>query len=179
MAIHINIFSGPGVGKSTSRAGLFYKMKTLGYKVEEISEYAKTLSYGEDTVKLSDQLLVLATQHHNHFVLDKKVDYIITDSPINMGIVYADAENIPLEEYKALAQAIFKRYDNINIFLERNTEAHGYQEYGRNQTLDEAIQKDVQIKNMLTNNYIDFTSIKMGSDAVDKIYEIIKYHEGS
>lgn len=52
--ININIFGGPGVGKSTISSGLFYQMKTRGYKVEFISEYAKDLTYGKDFVKLKD-----------------------------------------------------------------------------------------------------------------------------
>ena len=41
----INIFGGPGVGKSTVAADLFVIMKKEGYSVELVTEYAKELTY--------------------------------------------------------------------------------------------------------------------------------------
>ena len=43
----INLYGGPGCGKSTVSSGLFYKMKSEGYCVEYVSEYAKDLTYEE------------------------------------------------------------------------------------------------------------------------------------
>lgn len=172
--ININLYGGPGTGKSTTAAGLFYKMKTDNFKVEYISEFAKELTFSEDMTRLKDQLLVLAEQHHRMFRLDGKVDFAIHDSPINMGQVYLDNDVIPVREFKAFSDALFSRYNNINIFLQRNVEEHGYQGYGRNQTLQEAIDKDNEIKEMLTDNGLDFHVIDMSSDAVSSIYDIIK-----
>ena len=59
----INLFAGPGIGKSTTAAGVFWKMKTLGFKVELVTEFAKSLVYASD-LKLNDQLYVFA-KHTN------------------------------------------------------------------------------------------------------------------
>ena len=37
----INFYGGPGVGKSTKAAGMFYKMQLAGYSVELVNEFAK------------------------------------------------------------------------------------------------------------------------------------------
>ncbi len=37
------MFGGPGTGKSTSAAGLFFKMKLAQMEVELVTEYAKDL----------------------------------------------------------------------------------------------------------------------------------------
>lgn len=55
----INIFGGPGVGKSTVAAGLFYRLKCLHYSVELVEEFAKYLVYqGMVDVLRRDQLRV-------------------------------------------------------------------------------------------------------------------------
>ena len=150
-------------------------MKTHNYKVEYIQEYAKELTFGKDFTKLSDQLLVLGEQHHRMFRLKDQLDYLVHDSPFVMGLVYLqDDDHLPKDEYKNLVTKMFKSYNNINIFLERNLEAHGFQEYGRNQTLEEAQQKDTEIKQMLIENRIPFIIIKMGKDSVEEIYKQIK-----
>ena len=41
----INLFGGPGVGKSTAAATIFSKLKTLGFNVEIIHESAKDIYF--------------------------------------------------------------------------------------------------------------------------------------
>ena len=41
----INLYGGPGVGKSTTAAGLFYKMKIAGYSCELAYEWIKLKVY--------------------------------------------------------------------------------------------------------------------------------------
>lgn len=171
--ININLFAGPGTGKSTTAAGLFYEMKTNNEKVELITEYAKELTFGKDYVKLSDQLLLLGEQHHRMFRLKDQVDYVIHDSPFVLGMVYASDEFIPLKEFEELILKMYHRYNHINIFLKRTPE-HAYQKYGRNQTLEEAIEKDNKIKSWLDNHDIPYYEVDMGKTAVTEIYKIIK-----
>jgi len=172
--INISLFGGPGTGKSTTAAGLFYNMKTNDYKVEYIQEYAKELTFGKDYTKLSDQLLILGEQHHRMFRLKDQVDYLIHDSPFVMGLVYLQYDKyLPKNEYIELIVKMYKSYNNINIFLERNVEEHGYQEYGRNQSLDNAIIKDKEIKQVLIDHDIDFVTIKMGNNILQDILNLL------
>jgi replication-associated recombination protein RarA len=171
--ININLYGGPGTGKSTTAAGLFYKMKTNGFKVELVSEFAKELTFSDDMTRLKDQLLILAEQHHRMFRLQGKVEYVVHDSPINMGQVYLNDATIPAKEFEIFNNALFNRYNNFNIFLQRNVEEHGYQEYGRSQDLQSAIELDNLIKEMLVQNNIEFHTVKMGANAVDDIYKLL------
>ena len=86
--LNINLFGGPGTGKSTIAAGIFSAMKHSHMRAELLQEYAKDLTYGKDGVKLSDQLYVLGKQHHKLFRLRDQVDYVIHDSPFVMGVTY-------------------------------------------------------------------------------------------
>lgn len=148
--IVINLYGGPGSGKSTASAQLFYEMKKAGYKVELVTEYAKDLVYSEEFFKLKDQLMVFAKQHHKLWKLRDKVDYAIVDSPLPLSLVYAPDDMIySYKDLSSLIMSTYSQYDNKDFFLARNLEEHGYQEYGRHQTLDQAIEKDDEILEML------------------------------
>ncbi len=170
---HINLFGGPGTGKSTTAAGTFSGMKAGGYKVELIQEFAKELVYAENWTTLSDQFLVTATQHHRSFLLKGKVDYVIHDSPILLGVVYADFEPITGAYYEQFVVSLFKGFNSINIFLERDLVAHPYQTYGRSQSVDKAIEKDREILALLEKHSIDFIKVPM-VDAISTVQEIIR-----
>jgi hypothetical protein len=52
----INLWAGPGAGKSTTAAGLFL-MKLTGRRVELVTEYAKEVVYDQDPTRIKNQLL--------------------------------------------------------------------------------------------------------------------------
>lgn len=171
--ININLFGGPCVGKSVVASELFVKMKKHNYKVELLSEYAKDLTYGEDNIKLSDQIHILGEQHHRLFRLKDKVDYVIHDSPILLGVAYSDniKDNIVREKYIELCRAVFDSYNNFNVFLSRNMDFE-YQEYGRNQNVIEAINKDYEILKFLNGGY-EFHTIINSDSASDILFKHI------
>ena len=85
----INLFGGPGCGKSTTAAGLFHLMKLNEMNVELVTEYAKDLTWEERFGTLAnDQLYVFAKQQKRLQVLKNKVRYVVTDSPLILGLSY-------------------------------------------------------------------------------------------
>ena len=163
-----------GTGKSTTAAGLFYAMKSKDYECEYIQEFAKELTFSRDYTRLSDQLLILAEQHHRMKRLDGQVQYLIHDSPFIMGLTYLEEdEHLPKDIYANLISAMYNSYNNLNIFLERN-ECHTYQEYGRSQSLEEACNKDKEIKDMLDEQGIKYITMEIGPGLVDAIFTKIK-----
>lgn len=151
----INFFGGPGCSKSTTAAELFAKMKWQKINVELVSEYAKKVTWEGHTNVLQDQLYLLAKQNRSLERLRGQVEYIITDSPLLLGIYYAQPDYLP-ETYAKLTHELFNTYDNINILLERRKE---YVPIGRSQTEDEAKVIDVEIRALLVNNNIDYISV--------------------
>lgn len=171
----INLFSGPGTGKSTTAAGLFYKMKSKGYKVELVTEFAKDLVYQESFFRLKDQLMILARQNHKLWVLRDKVDYAIVDSPLLLSQHYFQNNGDYSEKlFKNFVLDTYNRYDNLNIFLKRNIKEHPYQQYGRSQTLEEAIEVDKSIKGILKEVKADYKSILVSKKTVKDIFKLIK-----
>lgn len=170
----INLFAGPGIGKSTTAAGVFWKMKTLGFKVELVTEFAKGLVYAGD-IKLNDQLYVFAKQNWRLSVLDGQVDFAITDSPLILSNIYFDRETAIYTEafFKPLVRDTFDHYHNINFVMKRDTETHPYQKYGRTQTLEEAKNLDDKIMEYLMTEDIMWHDITVAT-AVDTIVETVR-----
>lgn len=136
----INLFGGPGVGKSTYAAYLFARMKVHGISCELVTEFAKDLVWENNYNRLSNQLCVLAEQFQRlHRVVDK-VDYIISDSPLLMQIMY-NTNPLNKEDIDNLIYKLFSSFDNINVFLQRN-KTRAYDPIGRLQTFEEACQID-------------------------------------
>lgn len=141
----INIWGGPGIGKSTTAAGLFNLMKRKGMSVELVSEYAKDLTWAKHWQALGNQLLILAEQDNRLRRLVGQVEWVITDSPLPTGIAYmGDSWKPWLED---TTWACYDQYANFNVLLKRDP-THTYQEAGRNQTLSEAMKLDNVLDNL-------------------------------
>lgn len=165
----INFYGGPGCGKSTICAGLFYQLKILGYNCEMALEFAKDKVWEESYKVLDDQIYILGKQFHKLYRLKDKVDIIITDSPILLGAYYQKTRSKALED---LIIECRREFNNIDIFLERSTE---YDPNGRMQTQEEAIEIDNGIKSLLQEKFIEYTS-RPKEEAIDwTIKQIISY----
>lgn len=174
--LNINLFAGPGTGKSTVSAGLFYQMKVNGKSVELVQEYAKDLVYDENYNKLGNQLHVLAEQSDRLKRLIGKVNYVVHDSPFIMGLAYLDTDkHTPKPELKKLALEMFNSYSNLNIFLIRD-EGIGYQTEGRNQTFKEAKLKDKEIMSLLDELGISYHKILV-TEANELVIDMIELTE--
>ena len=173
----INFFGGPGIGKSTQAAGLFYLMKRAGMSVELTEEFPKVLSWEGNISGLKDQLYITANQHRNISRLYGKVDYIIIDSPILNGLVYKHRygnqneypERLYDDTFDTFVMSLFKGYDNINIMLDRNDQQ--YQRVGRIQDLVESVEVDNELRDILDTNNIKYKSYYVHNGTTQKVFD--------
>ena len=161
--IVINLIGGPGSGKSTIASGLFYNLKKNGIDCEMALEFAKDKVWEESYRTLDDQIYVFGKQYHRLWKLLGKVDVIITDSPLLLSAIYNKEQSDYFEDF-IIEQ--FKKFNNKVYFIERNPSQ--YQENGRMQNLEEAIEIDEQILDILKRNNISFINI-INEKAVDFI----------
>lgn len=150
----VNLFGGPGTGKSTIAADLFALMKWKNMNVELVTEYAKDLTWENRHDILKDQLYVLSKQNRKLLRLEGQVEWVITDSPIIMGLAYVPPDYFP--NFTSLAEDVWCSYHNINFFLERKK---NYHQVGRSQTEDEARSLDGKIENLMDDLLIRRTNI--------------------
>lgn len=139
------MYGGPGTGKSTTAADLFARMKQRGMKVELVTEYAKDLTYDESWRVRSDQLAILGEQWHRLYRLNDKVDFVVTDCPLLLGLVYA--RGVFNESWFTTAVVgAYRWFDNLDVLLNR---VKPYAAFGRDQTPAQAKHLDIQIENVL------------------------------
>ena len=174
----INLFGGPGIGKSSIAAGLTYKLKKKHIKVDNPYEFPKQLAWDENHLAIRDQLYVLANQNRGIVKSFGKVDYIILDSPILLSLVYRNEysgntylSNLYGESFDNMVLDVFNQYDNINIVLERTSGDYNVKE--RYQTIDQSLILDKKIEETLIKNNLSYFRVKVNEESVDYILDIL------
>jgi nicotinamide riboside kinase len=173
----VNLFGGPGSGKSTLAAKLFSILKQKGISCDIPYEFPKIVAWEKNYSQISDQLYILANQHRGIVRSFGKVDFIILDSPILLSLIYKDAytNDYPVNFYGTkfddMIVDLFKKYDNINFYLNRDNQ--NFEAVGRLQDKTQSIYYDEKIKQSLVENEIPFYEIGIGDEQVDSIISIL------
>lgn len=132
----INLWAGPGAGKSTLSSALFAQMKVEGLKVELVTEHAKDLLWAGH-LETAHPLPILAEQYVRLHRLIGQVDYAVTDSPLPLCLAYCQAS----KHLTAYVWELFGQFDNRNVWVGR--EGIPYQPWGRKErTVEEAQTSD-------------------------------------
>lgn len=160
--IVVNLFAGPGAGKSTMAANIFAELKWVGVTVEMALEYAKELVWEERFATLENQIYVFGKQLHRINRLVGKVDVIITDSPLLLSSIYKP-DDIS-QSFDKLVLEEFNKFNNVNYFIERRKP---FNQKGRLQTEEQAKEKDKEIKEFLNKHFVFFHTIPGDSDGVN------------
>ena len=163
----VNLFAGPCAGKTTTAMEISAELKKRGVNLEYVSEYAKELVYAERYDLLSDQEHVTDTQYNRLDVLRDKVDVIITDSPVLLGLIYGKGKISA--EYEEKVKSYHESFDSFNLFIERG---EGYQQSGRRENREEAVEKDREIRQMLKENDVYYGTYR--HDTVGKLVDDIQ-----
>jgi hypothetical protein len=159
MAIVVNLFAGPGVGKSTNAARIFAELKMKGVNCEMALEFAKDKVWEESFRTMDDQIYIFGKQFHRIWRLKDKVDVIICDSPLPNSIVY-DKDNS--KAFHELIMEQFNKFQNLNFYLKRSA---AYQAEGRLQSEEEAKKVDEVVRNVLIDYKIPFVTLDIDNTA--------------
>lgn len=171
MTYVVNLFGGPSVGKSSIASGTFFLLKSNHLNTELCTEYAKEKVWEDSLSLLSNQIYIFAKQHQRIARCLNKVDIIVTDSPINLGLIYGNMYGHTISnELDALIRYEFLKNDNINIVLKRSG---SYDPRGRIQTFDEALEVDQKIIEILEQDNIPYVTVNVDEHTPSKIYQII------
>lgn len=169
----INIFGGPGCGKSTTAAGLFYQLKLQDHDTELVREYVKKWAWEGILPNKFDQIYITGKQSKAEYMLYNKVDYIITDCPLMMGVFYeqfyygTSLVKQSIDEFLILSKADGIKYHNF--LLSRQKE---FKDKGRFCDEEGAKRIDDFIENQLDTLHIPYTKLDCPKD--EAVSEILK-----
>jgi adenylate kinase family enzyme len=167
----INLYGGPGTGKSTTAAALFAELKLRGINCEYIQEYAKDRAWEFGTNHLGvpkvlqAQEYIFGKQHFRMRRVAQDVEVIVTDCPLFLGLVYMP-DDFPIPSLRDAIREAYDMYDNFDVFLHRTKT---YNPKGRFQTEDEAKELDTVVRKVLEKQNVPYYEVYAGRSAVDNI----------
>jgi hypothetical protein len=162
--MRINLFAGPGAGKSTLAAGVYSALKQQGVYVELVREYVKSWAYSRWVPSQWDQIYIFGKQlHAESQLLERGVEVIVTDSPILLNVFYTQPPlRQPLYE---IAQEFERRWPSVNFWVDRKDRP--YMAGGRYQTESEARILDQQLRRFLDLKQVQYEVVS--HDDVDRV----------
>lgn len=170
----VNFFGGPGIGKSTTAAELFARMKKKNYPVELIHEAAKDFKWEDWDHIFGEQDYIFAHQHRLIRRLTRHdIDYAVVDSSILLSLFYMP-DDFP-QSFRPFVRDVFDSYDNINIMLDRNPNLP-YIQTGRNESEQQAIEIDEKVRQYFMDAGIPHHRIVAGDGAVEECMDLIVSH---
>lgn len=162
----INLYGGPGTGKSTNAAYLYYLLKIQHKNAELVREYVKNWAWEGRKININDQIYFLGKQIRLESLVYGKVDWVVTDSPIIMNLFYANLYCTPTiaAGVKSQVLAFYKQaeddgHKHIHVYLNRTK---AYSREGRYQSEEEAKQLDGVLKKLLVD--LDIPIIEVDTD---------------
>ncbi len=141
----VNLFGGPGVGKSTLLHGLTWAAKRRGVNVECSMEYAKELVWRGRAAELRDPYLLLEVQAERLDALAGKVDVAIAEWPLLLCLAYAPHQ--AATGLRSAARAAWDRHDNASLFCRRQV---SYRREGRVEDIHGALEVDARVERLLS-----------------------------
>lgn len=173
-ALVVNIFGPPGVGKSTIASLLFGELKLRQFEIEQAHEWAKEPTWEGRHGVLNFQPYTTAKQMWRiHRLLDK-VDIVLTDSPILLGLIYVGA-GYDQPAFDEFVLGTHRMWDTLNFFLRPAPDAP-YRTAGRRQTEQEAQKIGQDIETLLWSSEIPYIPVTAGRESVPIMADLIEGH---
>lgn len=153
----INMYGGPGAGKSTAAADVFLRAKRAGLNVELVRECAKDWAWEGRAISSFEQLYLTGEQIRRESRLFDRADLVVTDCPVAVGAFYGKlyCEPVLWQGLLAMTRGYYglcaeRGHTHHHLFLGRSKP---YQEAGRYQTEAQARAIDVALEAMLWDDF--------------------------
>jgi len=172
----VNLFGGPGTGKSTTAAELFAKLKQTGQSVELVREYVKDWAWERRKIGPLHQPYIFGEQSHREALLYSKVAVVVTDSPLLLSAFYhtkyfgvSYLTPCVLEYMQHANRVLGTKY--VNVVLKR---VKPYSPDGRYETEEQAKVLDGEIRDWLTSIGCSYHEVVCDTEASQRVAELIR-----
>lgn len=147
----IDLYAGPGAGKSTLAAAVFAFGKAEGESIELTREYVKDWAYRKQPVGVWDEPYLFAKQLRQESALYGAVDIIVTDSPLGLPAVFEAFYEPSVMTMFNLWQDILERQEaagivHIPLFVKRR---HPFNPEGRYHNEEQCLKLDALVKQLI------------------------------
>lgn len=174
----VNMFAGPGAGKTTCAWEIASELKKQGFITEYVAEYAKELVWEKNFSMLDgtlqNQRKILTEQTRRLERLSGQVDFIVTDSPLMLNALYYTKGSPDRKRaYTDEVYQAFSSYTNFSVFIRRGKK---FEQAGRIHDLEQSKKIDQQIKELLEKYHIFYgiyshETIRLVSDNCIRTYQ--------
>lgn len=172
----VNLWAGPGAGKSTLAAEVFAALKRAQVPCELVQEWVKTWAWEGRKIGPFDDVVITSNQLAKESVLYGKVRVIVTDSPIGLGAVYEQIYH-PERQTMALmcgsirARQLAEGLEILDLYVVR---LKPYIQAGRYESEEKARQVD-QTALRYVQGLSDVASVRDVEEALSYIEGIISH----
>jgi hypothetical protein len=145
MTTLINIYAGPGAGKSTLASGVFHQLKLNHASVELVHEAAKEMCWHGDPINAPwDEFYLFGCQVKSEGALYGKVDYIVAERPLGLSLAYVQGQYdllYAVETMFTVVKSLRRQHGvkTIDLHVIRNST---YQQQGRYHDEEQALDID-------------------------------------
>jgi hypothetical protein len=146
----LNLYAGPGAGKTTAMASVFAELKHMRINAEMAVEYSKELVWHQMDF---DQEKIFRVQARRMSVA-RHTDLVVSDGPFLQQLVYVEEEEL---QRRIIAE--YAQYENIDVLLTRS-DGMLYDPNGRYSDEATARVLDEEIEAMLKRLAVSFIRLQ-------------------
>ena len=167
--ILVNLYGGPGSGKSTGAAYIFSKLKMAGVNAELVTEFAKDKVWEESKAVFENQAYIFGKQYFRISRCANKVDVVVTDSPLLLSIIY-NKDEVLGESFNNVVANVADSFASLDYIIKR---VKPYNPIGRFQTESESNEITDEIKRLLERQSIVYAEVPGNTEGYDEIVETV------
>ena len=162
----INLFGGPGSGKTTLAYYPAYRFKQAGFRAELVGEAAREIIYDRNPPReggtaaqlIDNQLLITGMQAERIKRLERHgIEVAIADSPLRMGLLYVREHEMRWALQAAIAAFDKEFQHQRNVLVQRTVGK--YDRESRAQSEEEAIELDNKIQALIGHQIGDYATV--------------------
>lgn len=169
--LNVDLYSGPGVGKSVLMSRLYTALKLAGIHAEMVPEYAKELTYTGE-LKNTTQSEIATEQLRRQSILQGHVQVAITDSGVPLSLAYCTEQE--KRELSGFIRDGMAGWNSVNVLLHRDV-LDSYEPGGRNQTPEEAHHIHHQVMTPFFRSYFAEDLLELSTiDAYEVLLDLIQ-----